>query len=441
MSINLKHYFIITKKENQVILGKYFSILFRSTSVPRRPTIIPYQQHNISRKAVSSNALKVLDRLYRGGFEAYLVGGSVRDILLNTTPKDFDIATNAKPEQIKTLFRNALLIGKRFRIAHIRFPTEIIEVMTFRGEMKSTDYSLQRMSNKQGMLVRDNVYGQVHEDVWRRDFSINSLYYSAQDLTLHDYCNALSDLKNKKIRLTGEPKKRYQEDPVRLLRGIRLAAKFEDFCFESETEDALIENTARLSYVPSSRLFEEVLKLFRSGYAVNTYRLLKQYQLLQRIFPALFPDGYEQSYTHWIERALQNTDDRIKTKKTVSPAFLFATILWYALQKEVRKQKIPFVVSTSLDAVIQSLLQQQHQVTNLTRFCSQMIKEIWMMQPLFLNQHPVRVQRLLSHPRFRAAYDFLLLRVQNEELPASISNWWTDLLKLPIKERMQKLNS
>lgn len=415
----------------------------KDVSNTHKPLIIPREQHNLSRKAVSKNALKVLYHLNKHGFHAYLVGGSVRDILLGKIPKDFDIATDAHPEQIKKLFRNCLLIGRRFRIAHIRFSNEIIEVTTFRAQDNSAN-TQHRLVSSEGMLLRDNVYGSIHEDVWRRDFSINALYYNIEDFTLVDYCNGLQDIAEKRIRIIGEPALRFQEDPVRLLRAIRLAAKFEDFHFEASTEAALIQKTALLTQVSPHRLFEEVLKLFHSGVGVITYRLLKKFGLFTLLFPLCIDDVEDIDYTRWLETACANTDSRILARKTVSPGFLFCVILWVALQKEVKFfMKTSTSYAIAYQKAIKVVIERQNLTTSFTRFCSQLMRDVWSLQPALIQRHPKRIKRLLFHPRFRAAYDFLLLRAQCGEISPEISEWWTQLLNSSLSEKerlIQQLN-
>jgi poly(A) polymerase len=416
-------------------------LLFNKKSSIPKPLIIPRDQHCISRHAISKNALKVLYHLNKNGFQAYLVGGSVRDILLGKRPKDFDVATDAHPEQIKKLFRNCLLIGKRFRIAHIRFSHETIEVTTFRAQ-DSGKKNKNRLMSAAGMLLRDNVYGSIHEDATRRDFSMNALYYNIQDFTLVDYCNGLEDIAKKRIRMIGNPEQRFQEDPVRILRAIRLAAKFDNFRLDSETEQALIAQKALLTHVPGNRLFDEILKLFHSGYALNTYHLLKQYKLFELLFPALAEYMDNSEYNHWIETACQNTDARILEQKTVSPAFWFATALWIVVKKETQKhQSTSASPAMAYQKAIKHTIEQQQYVTPLTRLCSQMMREIWLLQPALIQRHPQRVKRLLLHPRLRAAYDFLLLRAQCDEIPNEIGQWWTTLLASDEKQKESMLHS
>ncbi|SBO12014.1 Poly(A) polymerase I precursor [Vibrio mediterranei] len=291
-------------------------------------------EHNISRKQISENALKVLYRLNGAGYDAYLVGGGVRDLLLGEQPKDFDIATNATPEQIKKLFRNCRLIGRRFRLAHIMFGRDIIEVATFRGHHQEQEKNVSQQS-KEGMLLRDNVYGSIDEDAERRDFSINAMYYNIGDYSIHDYAGGMEDLEDRLIRLIGEPEVRYREDPVRMLRAIRFAAKL-DFDIEEDTAAPIEELAPLLRDIPSARLYEESLKLLQSGYGLETYHLLREYNLFQQLFPIIAPhftEEYSSRTEQVLDLVLDATDERIEEGKRVNPAFMFAAMLWYPMME------------------------------------------------------------------------------------------------------------
>ncbi|GAL06545.1 poly(A) polymerase [Photobacterium aphoticum] len=294
------------------------------------------QEHGISRKDISENALKVLYRLNKAGFDAYLVGGGVRDLLLDKQPKDFDIATNATPEEIKHLFRNCRLIGRRFRLAHILFGRDVIEVATFRGHHADgtpnlSDKKQVAAQNQEGMLLRDNVYGTIEEDAERRDFTINALYYSIKDFTVSDFVNGVEDLDNRIIRLIGDPETRYREDPVRMLRAIRFAAKL-DMGIEEKTAAPIVKLSTLLQDIPAARLFEESLKLLQSGNGLATYKLLREYNLFQQLFPLLsehFTEDQNSQTEQMIEHILSATDKRLAEDKRVNPAFMFAAMLWY----------------------------------------------------------------------------------------------------------------
>ena len=378
----------------------------------------------------------MLYRLDQHRYSAYLVGGSLRDILLKKKPKDFDIATNASPEFIKKLFRNCLLIGRRFRLAHIRFGREIIEVSTFRAQSKKKSFKHRKIA-AHGMLLRDNVYGTIEEDVWRRDFTMNALYYNIADFSLVDYCGGMADIENKIVRIIGEPKLRYQEDPVRLLRAIRFAGKL-GFALDPATAEPIPALAPLLRHVPPARLFEEVLKLFHHGQALKTYQLLHRYGLLNELFPQTY-DALPQDSTHkFLELACQNTDKRIQQGKTVSPAFLFAVFLWPSVQHKAEQlisQRTPIFIAYQ-HAVSDTLSNQQKHITIPRRY-SAAIREIWDLQHRLTQRRSFMLSRLMRHPRFRAAYDFLLLRAETNEILPEIGTWWTCFLEGDDETRKQ----
>lgn len=398
------------------------------TQAQPEPVVIPRHEHNISRSAISPNALKVLYRLKDAGFSAYLVGGGVRDLLLERAPKDFDIATNAHPEQIKKLFRNCLLIGRRFRLAHIRFGRETIEVATFRSSQTSKK-SKHLYSAEHGMLLRDNVYGTLVEDAWRRDFTVNALYYNIADFSVIDYCGGIADLKHRTLRIIGDARERFREDPVRLLRTIRFAGKL-GFQIHPDTEAPITELAALLQHVPAARLFDEVLKLFHSGEALTTFQFLRHYHLFTQLFPqtaaCLKKTKYATHAEHLLKTACENTDTRIRAHKTVSPAFLFAALLWYPranLIEQYEAEGLPAQIAR--DAAEQEVLKQQIQQISIPRRFTQVVREIWGLQQRLQHCHRKHVLNILAHPRFRAGYDFLLLRASAGEALQKIADWWT----------------
>lgn len=389
------------------------------------PRVIARPDHVISRANISENALKVLYRLKKAGYEGYLVGGGVRDLLLGREPKDFDVATNALPDEVKTLFRNCRLIGRRFRLAHVHFGREIIEVATFRGHHDGGD-DAGRTEN--GMIVRDNVYGTLEEDAWRRDFTVNALYYNINDFSVVDYTGGLEDLRSGRLRTIGDPRQRYREDPVRMLRAIRFASKL-GFRNDETSDAALFELGHLLEDVASARLFDEVLKLFMGGYAVETFELLRHYRLFGYLFPETdellhFEDkGFPLTF---IVRALENTDARIREEKPVTPAFLCAALLWEpvrrqaALLAEAGASPIQAIQMAGDEVVAR----QVRHVAFPKRFSLQ-AREIWVLQERLTRLNGKRPLRLLEHPRFRAAYDFLLLRSENDENLGDLAEWWT----------------
>lgn len=387
------------------------------------PTIIPKDIHGISRRNISPSALKVMNRLNQAGFEGYLVGGGVRDLLLEGSPKDFDVATDATPEQVKTLFRNSRIIGRRFRIVHVRFGREIIEVTTFRGQNSDSN---QQVESDTGQLLRDNVYGDLESDALRRDFTANALYYSAKDLAIYDYTNGMEDIKNRQLKMIGDPATRYKEDPVRLLRAVRFAAKL-GFSIEPNTQEPMREQAHLLSHVPAARLFEEILKLFLNGYATATYGLLRDYGLLEELFPesCRVMDNHP-SYALLIDEMIINTDKRIRTDKRVTPAFVYAALLWPAMHNEFLK--LTADGASEVDAFAQASQKttslQLQRIMIPKRFLIPM-RQIWELQWRLPKRQGNRAQRLLEHPKFRAAYDFLLMReVAGEELD-NLGSWWT----------------
>jgi poly(A) polymerase len=400
----------------------------------------PRDQHNVSRSAISEPAKKVLGRLDNAGYEAYLVGGGVRDILLGGQPKDFDIATNATPEQVHELFRNSRLIGRRFRIVHVLFGREVIEVTTFRGNAADADEDDDddRRTSEHGLLLRDNVYGSMEEDALRRDFTVNALYYCIGDFTVVDFANGMDDLKKRQMRLIGDPETRYREDPVRMLRAIRFAAKL-GFTIERNTEEPIRQLAPLLTHIPPARLFEEVLKLFSAGYGEATYDLLTRYGLLAPLFPetaAAIADGESDEL---IRRALQNTDRRIAQGKSVTPYFLFAAMLWPALQSDWQKrQDNGEPPQSALHQAIGRVIGQQVQATSIPKRFSGPMKEIWELQMRLPRRQGKRSFVTLSHPRFRAAYDFLLVREESGEIEPGLGQWWTEFQELDEKgqERM-----
>jgi len=389
---------------------------------------IPRAEHNISRKSISPNALKVLYGLKDAGFEAYLVGGGVRDLLVETIPKDFDLATNAKPEEIRKLFRNCILIGKRFRLAHVRFGRDIIEVSTFRAKTVTIDSGKHEYS-EHGMLLRDNVYGTLEEDVWRRDFTVNALYYRISDFSITDHTGGMKDLRAKKIKMIGDPVVRYREDPVRMLRAIRIAAKL-DFTISKATAVPIKELSGLLANISHARLFEEVNKWFRSGKSLATFNLLQKYALLKFLFPEAqdtLNDKHNKIAKVFMTAGFVNTDQRISAGKSITPAFLYAVLLWWPLQEQIKilsKKDKKTTQSLILQKAIKHVLQKQKQQTLIPQKLLETIKEIWSMQHQLTKKFK-KSDYLIEHPRFRAAYDFLLLRAESGEKVKEFADFWT----------------
>lgn len=391
-------------------------------------TIVPRDEHSISRTNISENALKVLYRLNKAGYQALLVGGGVRDTLLGLNPKDFDVATDATPEQVNHLFRNSRLIGRRFKLVHVVFGRDVIEVATFRAPPTDEHSSKVAAKGDQGMILRDNVYGNKDEDAIRRDFTVNALYYNIADYSVHAYAGGWDDLQNRRLRLIGDPETRYREDPVRMLRAIRFAAKL-DFSIEARTAEPIPVLAPLLQQIPSARLFEEVLKLFLHGKGLETLRLLREYQLFGHLFPlseqCMRDDP--QALT-MAENTMRNTDERIRAGKSVTPYFFMASLLWPALvriQREFEERGLP--PHPALQKAADRVLAQQIQATAIPKRFSIPMREIWEMQPRLAKTQSRRCVELLTHPRFRAAYDFVLLREQSGENLNGIGKFWTQL--------------
>lgn len=397
----------------------------------REPRILSRSEHNISRSNIADAALKVMYRLRNAGFKAYLVGGSVRDLLLGREPKDFDVATDALPEQVRELFRNCRLIGRRFRLAHVHFGQEIIEVATFRGSSQDDDGDADRVI-EDGRIVRDNVYGTLEDDVWRRDFTVNALYYNIEDFTVVDYVGGVDDVRAGRLRLLGDPDLRYREDPVRMLRAVRFAVKL-GFLIHPDSERPILELGHLLTQIPPARLFDEMLKLFLGGSGLQTFEMLRHYQLFGRLFPQVEAslaeerDGFPRLL---LARALESTDYRVATGKPVTPAFLLAAMLWMPVQAAAEQflaNGVPRIEAFNLSA--DAALSQQVACLAIPRRYTQVMRDIWNLQGRLPARAGRRAERLLTHPKFRAGFDFLLLRRDAGENVTELADWWTRYLE------------
>ncbi|HKJ08467.1 MAG TPA: polynucleotide adenylyltransferase PcnB [Gammaproteobacteria bacterium] len=408
------------------------------------PVIIPRPEHTISRAGISPNAVKVLYRLHNAGYQAYLVGGGVRDLLLGREPKDFDVGTDAHPEQVQQLFRNCRLIGRRFRLAHVVFGREVIEVATFRAlyehdeDDAEDDDEGQARRVENGRILRDNVYGTLEEDAWRRDFTVNALYYNIADFSVVDYVGGMADLKEGVLRVIGDAERRYREDPVRMLRAVRFAAKL-GFRIHADSERSLWDLGHLLREMPPARLYEEILKLFMSGAALPSYELLRHYDLFDHLFPfteealAQEPQGFPQTL---LTKALANTDARVNADKPVTPAFLFAALLWAPMSRWLtRFREQGMTEAQAIQSAGRQIVSDQCRHVSLPKRFSLPMREIWALQPRFEQRTGKRPQRLLANPRFRAAYDFLLLRGESGEVPEELCQWWTEFQTLEPEER------
>jgi len=408
------------------MLKRLFNLLSPNTKASNL-TIIPREQHPISRKLISQSALKVMKRLNEAGFDGFLVGGGVRDLLLDGAPKDFDVATDATPEQVKALFRNSRIIGRRFRIVHVRYGREIIEVTTFRGHNEPSGRKEQRVESDTGQLLRDNVYGDLKSDALRRDFTINALYYTLKDFSIYDYTHGLEDINARQIRIIGDPVTRYKEDPVRLLRAVRFAAKL-GFTIEQATAAPIAEHAHLLSNVPAARLFEEVLKLFLSGYATATYHQLKDFALLPQLFASTCEIiDHDPAYGGLIDAVMLNTDKRIRTNKRVTPAFIFAAFLWPPMIHYQRQLVASGMAENqAFSQAANSVIGQQLARTTIPKRFLIPMRQIWELQWRLPQRHGNRAQQLVENPKFRAAYDFLLMREAAGENMDNLGQWWTD---------------
>ncbi len=441
-----------------------------------QPRIIPRAEHNISRSSLSPNAVRVLYRLKEAGYQAFLVGGCVRDVMLGRHPKDFDVATDALPDQVRRLFRNSRLVGRRFRLAHVVFGREVIEVATFRaasaplpseepvpqadpeeGEAPELDEEAEfsddaelngidheRVLDTQGRLLRDNVYGSIEEDVWRRDFTANSLYYNIADFSLWDFVGGSEDIAAHRLRLIGDPETRYREDPVRMLRAARFEAKL-GFTIDAATAAPIASLRTLLRGVPAARLFDETLKLFLTGHGERSLEILRQRQLLEVLFPDVeryltaHPDGLVERL---LRQGLRNTDARVEQDKPVTPTFLFALLLYGPIAQAI--ESLPpqrwHEPGAIVEACDRSLRAASVRVT-IPRRVALGVREMYALQPRLEQPRGKRALRLLEQPRFRSAFDLLMLRAELGLAPAEIANWWTQLQATEPEQRAAMLDA
>jgi poly(A) polymerase len=371
-----------------------------------------------------------LYRLKDSGYQAHLVGGGVRDLLLGREPKDFDIATDALPQDIRRLFRNCRLIGRRFRLAHVMFGRDVVEVATFRALQEEDDAGgSERHVDAEGRIVRDNVYGSLEEDAFRRDFTVNALYYNIADFSVIDHVRGVEDVKSGMLRLIGDPVTRYREDPVRMLRAVRFATKL-GFRIEPDTERPIPELAPLLGDIPPARLFDEMLKLFMDGNALANFEALRHYGLFGQLFPlteqALMHE--QEHFPHTlISHGMENTDSRIAAGKPVTPVFLLAVFLWQPVRERAAQLEAAGQhPAQAMQHAGSQILAEQAAIMATPRRFSLPMREIWMLQLRLESRGGRRSLKVLGHPRFRAAYDFLLLRCAAGEVPAATGQWWTD---------------
>lgn len=390
------------------------------------PRVYTRSEHNISRTLISENALKVLYRLKKEGYQAYLVGGCVRDLLLGREPKDFDVVTDASPEEVRQVFRNCRLIGRRFRLAHVHFGQEIIEVATFRALEAEAEHA-ERVTHN-GRILRDNVFGCIEEDAFRRDFSVNALYYNIKDFSVVDYVGGMDDHRAGMMRLIGDPEKRYREDPVRMLRAVRFAVKL-GFTIHPDSAEPIPRLAHLLQEIPPARLFDEIIKLMLSGYGVQTFEQLRHFRLFGALFPdtdkalGRVPEGHPLTF---LAKSLERTDERITDHKPVTPYFLFAALLWEPVRLRASK-----LIESGQNAILayqdagDEVIRRQLKWIAIPKSIALPAREVWALQPRFEMTQGGRAFRLLTHPKFRAAYDFLLLRAETGEADPALADWWT----------------
>lgn len=383
------------------------------------PQRVPPGKHRITRDAISPAALKVCDTLAEAGFAAYVVGGAVRDLLLGIVPKDYDVATDARPEQVKPLFRRAFIIGRRFRLVHVIVGQETVEVSTFRAADLETD-----QKDEHGRVLRDNVFGSQQDDARRRDFSINALYYDPGSGEIIAYHGGLTDLRKRMLRVIGDPETRYREDPVRMLRAVRMASKL-GLTLDAATRAPIRRLASLIEHVPPARVFDEMLKLLLSGHASACVRQLRDEGLHKGLLPLLDVILEQPLGERFVTLALAQTDERVRSDRPVSPAFLFAALLWHrvlaALKARQARGERPL---PALEIAMDEVLDEQCEKLAITRKLTATMREIWAMQPRFEQRSGQRPHHLLEVPRFRMGYDFLALRAASGEVPADLEAWW-----------------
>jgi poly(A) polymerase len=403
---------------------------------PTEPLILGPAEHGIDPKLLSGNAVRVTQTLQEAGFKAFVVGGAVRDLLLGVKPKDFDIATDATPEEVKKLFRRAFIIGRRFQIVHVMFGQELLEVTTFRGNA-----AVSAPKDEHGRVLRDNNFGPQHEDAERRDFTINAMYYDPATQSVLDYHGGIQDIRDKVLRIIGQPEARYREDPVRMLRVVRFAAKLQ-FTIEPATRAPIPVMAPLINNVPAARVFDEMLKLLQSGHSLACLKELRAAGLHHGLLPLLDVVLEQPIGMKFVTLALESTDARVRAGKGVSPGFLFASLLWHqVLEKWNAYRAAGEAPIPALHLAADDVLDNQTDSLALQRRIATDMRDIWAMQPRFERRTGKAPYKLLEHPRFRAGFDFLLLRCESGELEAELGNWWTSFYAGDIAERERLINS
>lgn len=412
-------------------IKNFVSRLFSAApTTPKGPQRLGVDQHHIDRRLVSRHAIKVCEVLQDQGYEAYIVGGAVRDLIVGLEPKDFDVATNATPEQIRALFRRARIIGRRFKLVHVVFGREIIETSTFRADAKDSE-----IVDAHGRILQDNDYGELKDDALRRDFTLNALYYDPTTETVIDYHNGVADLKNRVVRIIGDATTRYREDPVRMLRAIRFAAKL-DATIDPATHAPIAQLANLIENVPESRLFDESIKLLSCGNALSCLKMIHQERLHQHLFPLLDQLLVEPQQLQFIDNALTRTDSRVRSGRTLSPSFLFAALLWPLVQQKwqaYQKQGQP--AAQAIAAASDEALQIQGRAMPIQKRFQADMREIWFTQARFERVNNRAIWRMIEQPRFRASVDFLQLRAAVREVDSVDAQWWMDLANADTEQR------
>lgn len=423
---------MITKFLGKMFSGRLFG--------PVQPKIIPAAVHGINRNAISSCALRTTQALQHEGHAAFVVGGAVRDLILGGKPKDFDIATDATPEQVRQIFRRSRIIGRRFRLVHVLCGPEMVEVSTFRGA-HTPDESDGGVADEHGRILRDNVFGNQEQDATRRDFTLNALFYDPSTQEVWDYHGGVADLKKRRLRLIGDPERRYREDPIRMLRAVRFAAS-RGVEIDAATRRPIHRLAGLLAHVPPSRLLDEMLKLLLCGHAAAAVAQLRKEGLHHGVLPLLDVAIGRAAGERFVMAALASTDERVRAGKTVMPGFLFASLLWPEVQAEwkVQEEKGMPPVPALYQAMDHVMKAQAGKLPIPHRYGADM-REIWAMQPRFLQRAGKRPYRLLEHPRFRASYDFLLLRCESGDADRQLGEWWGRFQRAGEDERGQMLVS
>jgi poly(A) polymerase len=404
---------------------------------PKAHKVIPRSAHTVSRNDISKSALKVLYRLHKSGYQAFLVGGCVRDALLALHPKDFDVATNATPDEVRALFDNCRLIGRRFRLAHVRFGREIIETATFRAAANHARDDVAH--DDEGRIIRDNVYGSIEDDVWRRDFTCNALYYNIADFSIWDFTKGIDDVERRRLVMIGDTDTRLREDPVRMLRAVRFAAKL-DFTIDPTVIESMHKHAELLSNVPAARLFDEFLKLFQAGFAEKTFDLLREHKLFAQMFPATDQElDADSAFMEFVRAALRNTDRRVARGKSVTPMFLVGVFLWAPTIRlaAIRRSEEKISESQSLSLAAYELTSQQQRRISIPKRFTIPMREMLALQPRFAVRRGKRGIKLLEHRRFRAAYDFMVLLSEVGQVDKEIADFWTRVQDQSAEQRAQ----